>query len=262
MSKLIAFIFLLLVTHLSVAVELTEAQYQQVKADIKKLYQESYDSLSILKQRQVDNQIYLSSSSLRHGEMRIRLPIKKDNLRILQVPHAFFDLKTGEIGQQWFEQAPEDVRPDILMRNVEHRYETERSDLSRLSKSLFTAVVEAFLDLQMHIAIIQVHGFNDARRETVSAGGADFILSNSTPIPAPYLLAVQSCLRDNNALLARVYGRDVFELGATINPVGRLIKSRKTNKASFLHIEMPSRIRTAFAEQQIGEEATRCLLGR
>ncbi|MBE1299905.1 MAG: hypothetical protein GJ680_08390 [Alteromonadaceae bacterium] len=262
MSKLFAALFLFLVANLVAAVELTETQYQLVKEDIKRLYQQPADSMSFLEQREVNNQLYISSISPRHGEMRIKLPIKKDHLRILQVPHAFFDLKTGEIGQQWFEQAPEDVRPDILMRNVEHRYETEKSDLSRIPKSLFTAVVDTFLEMQMQIAIIQVHGFNDARRETVSAGGADFILSNGTPIPEPYLLAVQSCLRDNNGLLARVYGRDVFELGATINPVGRLINRRNTNKASFLHIEMPSRIRTAFAEQQIGEEATRCLLGR
>lgn len=244
------------------AVELSEEAFTQVKNDIMALYTGTPASgLTYLQSQQTEGKLHLHTRNARQGELWIHLPLKQEDIRLLQIPHAFFDLHTKTIGETWFAlPAYHSHRPDIMMQNTEHRHETENSDMSRIQHSLFTAVVAAFMDLDKSVAVIQLHGFNPATRKSDSGAASDFIISNGTDVPSPGFLTMQSCLRDNMGLLARVYGRDVFELGATINPVGKLIRSVSPNKVSFLHIEMSTHLRQAFVANELPEEIISCLL--
>lgn len=256
---LVILLFLSFACH---AVELTETTFEQVKNDIKALYSGTAPTqLKLLQWQEIEGNGYLRTSDDRQGELWVHLPLKQDAIRLLQIPHAFFDLHTKQIGESWFAlPAYNNNRPDILMLNTEHRYETKNSDMSRIQYSLFTAVVAAFIELDKSVSVVQLHGFNPTIRKSDSGTASDFILSNGTEIPSPGFLTMQSCLRDNMGILARTYGRDVFELGATINPVGKLIRSKTEHQVSFLHIEMSTSIRQAFVADELPEEVISCLL--
>ncbi len=237
------------------AVELDDNAYQQVVAEVQSIYSEGTGAnLAFLRSEVEPGKIHYWTDNPRHGQLWLRTPIRSQDVYVLQVPHKFFDLHTDEIGQAWFQAG----YADLLMENTEHRHKTDNSDLSRLAKTLFTAWVEALIALDKKVSVVQVHGYSIDFRKTASARTTDFILSNGTTAPGSAILAMQSCLRDNANLLARAYGRDVFELGATINPVGRLINRQTNNKARFLHIEMPRSTRLGLVEGQIPGEAIAC----
>lgn len=279
-------------------VELGQKQYQRAINDFKQIFSHSKSAADEeQQQKEQQNLSFLRTETMpaiglnhyfpegeNQGYVVIKTSIKKEVLTILQVPHAFFDVHSLDIAQQMFDTK----WVDVLMVNTQHRYETEHSDLSRLRYSLFTAVIEALQQLDRQVKVIQVHGFNETKRKTTSASNADFILSNGSVVPDIYLLQMQSCLRDNAQLLGRTYGRDVFELGATINPIGKLINSYNkashrqnpspvteehitTPKMQFLHIEIPRKIRNALIQSEgiitntgssIGgnDEVLKCLL--
>lgn len=239
------------------SVELDNDAFNQIKQDMTALLlgqsTERYANIQVIEQA---NRLEIRPALSSQGFMIIKLPIKLEDVNILQAPHQFFDLHTGDIARLWFER--EDIH--VLMLNTTHRYDTDRSDLSRLERSFFTATISAFIEAKSSGKVIQVHGFNEDKRKTVSAQYADFILSNGQPEPYSDFVTMQSCLRDSSQLLARAYGRDVFELGATINPVGRLINRSADSGLRFLHIEMPRPIRIAMKEQEIAGDPVTCLL--
>lgn len=241
------------------AVEMSEQQYELVRDNLIDLYQGAVPKSlpNIVAQRQGELLI-LTTADDTAGVIWLRTPLKLDKLVVLQIPHQFHDLYTLDIAKQWFEKG----HADVLMFNTQHRYETDNSDLARLKLSLFTASIAAYKALDISVSVVQLHGYNAAKRETQSAQQADIILSNGTDVPNSDLVSRQSCLRDNGGLLARVYGRDVFELGATVNPVGKLINLKRDGIQRFLHIEMPLAIREAFLNQQIDDGAITCLIGR
>lgn len=261
------------------AVELSPQQYQQVIHDIKQIYAQdgSQKVLQLLRQEPMDNMTHYFPPEENQGVLTIKTPLKTNKINIIQIPHAFFDLHSLDIGQQMFDSE----WADVLMVNTEHRYETKNSDLARLRYSLFTGMVDALKILnsqidsenKKRIRVIQIHGYNENKRKTESAQQTDMILSNGSVIPDLYMLQVQSCLRDNAQLLARVYGRDVFELGATVNPVGKLLRRDTDHHIQFLHVELPRRIREAMVfgesggadqkmEPQIMRQVMKCLLSR
>lgn len=251
------FIFLCSFVLSAQAVELKDADFRSARNDIIRLYEgAAINELSWFTATVTDKILQLQPPESSQGQIIIKLPVQKDNILILQAPHQYFDLHTGDIARHWFG----DSDAQVLMLNTEHRYETDNSDLSRLEKSVFTAVTAGFIGAGGSGIVVQLHGFNDARRQTVSAQHADFILSNGKEKPTLDMVTAQSCLRDSGKLLARVYGRDVFELGATINPVGRLINHTEQSKVRFLHIEMPRHIRLALKNQDIHPEVITCLL--
>lgn len=264
MARLVFIVVLFLITNIARAVELSETEYQLAKEDIILVLMEQDPQLAFL-QADTDAERNIRSfrtANVRQGGFKVRLPFPKENGLILQIPHGIFDLHTKEIAELWWQQGI----ADVLMYNTEQRYKTKRSDLSRLRYSLFTAFAAALLDVKSHDAIasahiVQLHGFNAIKRQTPSGGHADFILSNGTLLPTTYLQGKQICLRDNGGLLARIYGRDVFELGATINPVGRLINAVAQQRVTFLHIEMPLSIRTGLVQQRLPLAAIKCLVG-
>lgn len=260
--KALIFVLLSLFNFTVLAVEMNQEEYQATITDISTLFRTGdTDKLRFLRTEMDRDILRLSPENARQGNLMLRLPLKRNHIRILQVPHAFFDLHTREIGTNWFESSEDTIpRPDIIMFNSEHRHETENSDMSRITLSLFTAVTEAFIEMQKSVRIIQIHAFNPNRRKSDSGADSDIILSSGTLFPNPGMLTMQSCLRDNGGLLARSYGRDVFELGATINPVGRLINGATNHQVSFLHIELSTLTRKALIAQDIPNEAIRCLL--
>ena len=255
---LMLFIFLM---PLSVqAVELSLQAYRDTVEDIKKIYDARFadtnQPLSYLRKESADSLRFYFPRGESEGILTIKHPLVHNNIRVLQIPHAFFDIDTLDIGQQMFDTD----MADVMMVNTQHRYETEQSDMARLRYTLMTAFVEAMITLNRQVHVVQLHGFNEGKRQTIAAQHTDFILSNGTTVPDTYLLNVQGCLRDNSRLLARLYGRDVFELGATINPVGKLLRERQGHKIDFLHVEMPRRIRTALMAGNDNREVFKCLL--
>lgn len=147
------------------------------------------------------------------------------------------------------------------MYNGEQRYSSPNADLTHLKQSLFTALAEAMKQLKRAGRIIQIHGFAAEKRQTVTAQQADVILSNGTAYPFPFMHKIQICLRDNAKILARLYGRDVFELGATTNQVAKRLKTRSDQfNTQFLHIELSDALREQWINEAIKEEVLQCML--
>lgn len=255
-------LLLLLCSWTAKSVEFSEQQYQQTIADIQKIYalpQHNAADLQSLREEVMEGVNHYFPPGENQGVLSIKTPVKANHITIVQIPHAFFDLHSLDIGQQMFDTQ----WADVLMINTEHRYETEKSDLARLRYSLFTATVDALRKLGTQVNVIQVHGYNEKKRKTASAQQTDLILSNGSAVPDTYMLQVQSCLRDNSQLLARLYGRDVFELGATVNPVGKLLRRHKNHDIHFLHIELPRRLREQMVSNMSSQDTRqvlKCLL--
>ncbi|WP_372767660.1 hypothetical protein [Pseudoalteromonas sp.] len=177
------------------------------------------------------------------------------SLNILQVPHQYHDKLTLDIAVEMFNTG----LFDVLQFNQAHRYSTEHADMSKQTLSLFNAITEAFLSSRFHGRVFQIHGFAKSKRHTEAAKGADLILSNGTVIPSKYLYQLQSCFSSNFKLLARLYGREVFELGATKNSVAKQINITQS-KVEFIHIELPLEAREFILNNNLATGIARCLV--
>lgn len=165
-------------------------------------------------------------------------------VKMLQIPHQFYDKHTGSIGR--FLQSRGHFK--VYMENEIQRYRTENADMTHQSNSLFVAFAEAFTMHYEDGRVIQIHGFNSHRRKTQAGKYADSILSNGTKYPTPYLRSLQSCYRDSLGLVTRVYGLDVTELGATTNKVGR--KLNLNDLGHFIHVELSHDVRENYKDEQ------------
>lgn len=156
---------------------------------------------------------------------------------MLQSPHKFYDKHTGKIGRNLYKLG----HYKVYMENTVQRYRTDNADRAHQTYTLFSAFADAFIQHYEEAKVIQIHGFSSRRRNTQAGKSADIIVSNGTRHPTPYLQELQICHRDNLGLVSRIYGADVFELGATTNKIGRKLNSN--DLGHFIHIELSHEIR-------------------
>lgn len=179
---------------------------------------------------------------------------------LLQVPHAYSDLHTGQIAG---ELVPEGF--DVLAWNsVKRRYReggTERNaDLAKRTDSLFFALTRAMAKTLPRGRLIQLHGFENRKRQTDAGRKAAVILSGGSTWISLGLDAVARCLDNAMQGPVLVFPRDVAELGAKTNIHGRTLK--RYGHHGFLHVELNRVTRDRLRrDPQLRKRFAHCLTG-
>jgi hypothetical protein len=172
---------------------------------------------------------------------------------MLQAPHQFYDLNTGKIANALFN----DDKYQVKMLNSAQRYSSENADLAHQKLTIFSAFSEVFAQHNSQAKIIQLHGYSNKKRKTNAGRYADMIISNGTQYPDDYLRGLQVCHRDELGLVTRIYGYDVFELGATKNQIGKRLNKKQAGQ--FIHIELSNVTRESFNDDSWLRGFNKCI---
>lgn len=167
----------------------------------------------------------------------------KGPLVLLQAPHAFFDLGTGELALRLF--FADHPRAVGLFTNTLHRYWDETGDFQKRERSpadvchrtdhVFQHATDGATRALRDLLIVQLHGFADSKRRPdaiVSSGD----IAESSPQVQRISLALQAVLGD-----VRRFPEEVDELGGTTNAQARLL--RTSRRAHFVHLELSASAR-------------------
>jgi len=161
---------------------------------------------------------------------------------VLQVPHAFKDHHTREIGLRLFAEG----RFAAAGWNTVPRWSVQEgvrtdADLAHLPDSYFTAFTRAIARHLPTVQVLQIHGFDAGKRKTEHAAAADMIVSNGTSTSSPQLRRQAPCLARSLAISVGVYPDTVRELGGTTNVQGEAL--RRLGHPGFVHLEMSAALR-------------------
>jgi hypothetical protein len=175
---------------------------------------------------------------------------------VLQAPHAYFDLGTGNLAAALFFGEEGRGRARALFTNTAHRYmgggrptppavapgadapdEGDESDgpvdapadVAHTAEHGFQVATERIVRVLDYVAVIQLHGFADRpdQPEIILSSGADHV-------PA-HIATLASAL---GAIFERVlrYPDDIAELGGVTNVQGRMLAQYP--RAHFVHVEL------------------------
>ena len=176
----------------------------------------------------------------------------------ITAPHAFHDRGTGELAMQIFARS----RAAVAARNTVARDGSDGCDaldIAREGEHLFTQFALGFSDRFPDGLVVQLHGFDGARRSTSQAEEAAAIVSNGTPLPGLDTLDLADCL--SRALAPRsvlVYPTETNELGAEDNAQGKAL--REAGGARFGHIELSADLReTMTSDEPLLDSFAACL---
>jgi len=183
------------------------------------------------------------------GAFVVRMGPASESERLLQAPHAYFDLGTGRLALEMFLAEPRGFRG--LFTNTMHRHmqadgqknhrEFDPADVCHNDAHAFVAATMGAVELLGGVEVIQLHGFSDdhvfserpGTRAIVSAGTRGGGVARVTTV-------AEELGRGLGESVAR-YPEDVSELGGTANVIGRRLRTR--SGASFLHIELSQALR-------------------
>jgi hypothetical protein len=186
---------------------------------------------------------------------------RKQQQTVLQVPHRFKDRYTGSIALKCAQSgAFRAIAWNTAPRRIENENGVQNADLAHRWDSYFVPFTEAFAAVLPQGRLVQLHGFAAGKRKTAEAAGADIIVSAGSHWPTSPALAVSSCLQSGFPANARLFPRDVSELGGTRNQQGRLLRGLGHN--GFVHLELSDSMRDALrAEAGLSEHLCACLRG-
>ncbi len=182
-------------------------------------------------------------------------------LILLQAPHAYYDLGTGELAAQMFftPGAATSARPRALFTNTIHRYQlspgdkkkraTNPADVAHNPEHAYTTATAAFARAAgRSVRVIQLHGFG-ARTDDETEGDPATVAVVVSAGDAAGSTATTSSIASQLATIlgegVRRFPEDVQMLGATTNVQGRLL--RGIRGASFVHVEMSAAVRKRLA---------------
>ncbi len=176
----------------------------------------------------------------------------------ITAPHAFHDRRTGELAMRIFARS----RAAAAAQNTVARDGSdgcEALDVARQGEHLFTQFALGFSDRFPDGLVVQLHGFNGAKRSSSRAEEASAIVSNGTASPGPDTLDLADCL--SRALAPRavlVYPTETSELGAEDNAQGKAL--REAGGARFAHLELSADLRGAMiSDEQLLDSVGSCL---
>lgn len=164
----------------------------------------------------------------------------------LVAPHRGADLRTGEIAASLFEEFPFAAAAWNSAPRRAGEGCAEGGDVTREPTHYLTAFSQAFARRHPQGRIVQLHGFDAARRQGMAAMDADAIVSDGSHAPSERLLDLADCMA--SAFPGRsiqVFPIDTDELGATANAQGRAV--RAAGFAGFAHLELSAEFRKALA---------------
>lgn len=160
----------------------------------------------------------------------------------LQAPHSFHEYHTRQIVLDMIREAHVAAAAwNTVPRSIEQYGTTVNADLAHQEHSFFTALSRAFARYYANGYILQVHGFAQHKRTTQAGATADMIISSGRQIPTPVVMAAGQCLKLQMPGPVHIYPRDVLELGATTNTIGRALM--QMGHAGFIHLEMSLQMR-------------------
>lgn len=160
---------------------------------------------------------------------------------MLQVPHGYFDQYTDDIAAGLL-QVPVRVIAFNTARRHYTRYGSKvDADLAHRSDSLFTALTRAFVRVLPYGRLVQLHGFNPAKRKSAVGRSAAIIVSSGSRMSSMNSMAVTACLQSLLGGSVQLYPRDVRELGGTGNFQGRLLRAHGHD--GFVHVELDRKTR-------------------
>lgn len=207
-------------------------------------------------------------------------PVRQDRapgsapLVILQAPHSYFDLHTGDIAAAiFFGQAKSRVRIDALMVNSLHRYQQTAERRSKEASNPADVCHNPDHPFQHATALaakaagsrpavfVQLHGFGERDREDEEDRGEqgdedDQERAGEQPVEYPAIIVSSGRKAGSSPLgmavalaLGNAFGRqevrrypeEIRFLGGTTNVQGRLLRKRK--RTEFLHLEMSLALR-------------------
>lgn len=167
----------------------------------------------------------------------------------LTAPHAGSDRLTGAIAESLFAAN----RWSASARNSAPRYPTkdcpDGEDIARLADHPFSAFTSAFAAVHPRGRVVQLHGFDGDRRESLTAAEGGMIVSNATKQPDDALLDLADCLSIRFAPApVLVFPMETGELGGTTNAQGRVLQ--RQGFGGFVHLEISPDLRMALSEDR------------
>lgn len=165
----------------------------------------------------------------------------------ITAPHRGADRLTGELAGALFE---EHGFAAAAWNSAPRRGGTDcphSGDVARLSTHYFTAFSLAFAQVYPLGRVVQLHGFDHAKRSSQAAGEAGIILSDGSRDPSARLLDLADCLtKAFPGVNVAVFPIDSEELGATTNAQGKAL--RAAGFAGFSHLELSEPLRRRLME--------------
>lgn len=179
---------------------------------------------------------------------------------LLEAPHRFFDLKTADITFAM-------IRDDGFIAAAfgsAHRYcryegKVLNADVAHNKKSYMLTFTQAFLRNYPHGMIVQIHGFDKAKRYTDIAATADFVLSGGNHSISFEMENLSHCLKTKVSKATFLFPVHVHELGATTNTIGQWVNKR--HKDQFIHVEISRDMRRKLAaNKSVLKQFSECIM--
>ena len=172
----------------------------------------------------------------------------KNKNTVLEMPHRFFDDRTGTIGMKLMFTGYYSAGAW----NTVHRYQTPNSmpgssDMAHNKRSFFHAFTRAFLKSSLNNCVmLQLHGFNEEKHK-IGLGTPAAILSEGTNEPSPKFLKLSLAIKSFIQLpvLIHPYDNEIAELSAQGNVTGESFSKSESAKI-FVHFEMNKLLRNKF----------------
>lgn len=158
----------------------------------------------------------------------------------VQAPHAWDDLHTGPIAARLVVECAAQAAAWNTLPRAE-------VDLAHETLSYFQSFTAAFARVRADGVVVQLHGFARKSRRTEAGRTSDMILSSGTKKPPLWVLEAARQLKAKVAESARVFPREVNELGATTNAQGALL--RGLGHEGLLHVEMSLEMRKKLLDE-------------
>ncbi|MBP8820493.1 MAG: hypothetical protein KBH08_00135 [Brachymonas sp.] len=155
---------------------------------------------------------------------------------VLLIPHGFKDEMTREIGLHLFNEgsfsaAAWNTVPRDYLRGVMR----VDADLAHLKASWFNAFTLATARAWPNGQTVQLHGFEQGKRQSEAGAKADIILSNGTRNPHAGLRQLSRCLGTAFGTKVLIFPDEVRELGGTTNAQAAALRS--VGYPAFVHLE-------------------------
>lgn len=179
---------------------------------------------------------------------------------LLQVPHGYFDRHTDDIASGLLQAPLRAYAFNTVPRHFSREDDRVDADLAHRADTAFSALSRAFARTSAAGRLVQLHGFNAAKRETAAGRSAAAIVSAGSNWPSMASSAVASCLQSLLDEPVRLYPQEVGELGGTSNIQGQLLRALGHN--GFVHVELNLALRERLRhEKQLRTSFAACLCG-
>jgi hypothetical protein len=146
-----------------------------------------------------------------------------------QAPHAKTDIRTGDISLRLFLQS----RARAAAWSTISR---KQADMAHLTNTFFHSFTLAFAEACPRGILVQLHGFEEAKRQETAPEPFDLILSSGSRHHPDWFLDTVKRFRQSMAQAVRVYPDDTRELGGTRNAQSQALL--QLGHPGFLHLEM------------------------